>query len=365
MGLTVNHSTYTYSEIKRQFAAWKQLLYHLEKKGSKNLKIVEKFSEAVWIFTGCGTSYYLAQTASLLFENITGIPTKAVPSSEMIIFPQHIFNSKSNYLVVPMSRSGTSTEVVMAARTVKKDLKLPTLAVSCTPDSPLVKEAVHTLEFPFEKEQSVIMTGSFTSMLMSVVHLAALYAEDRQLITKMAKLADTAEALVQSSEPQIKDIALVDDLKDFVFLGQGPYFGIANEAALKIQEMSISHSQSFHALEYRHGPKSTATANTLLTLLFSEAGLSLEADLLKDLKQLGAKTLALTSAHMVEECHRADYIIDVPPGYGDILTPFMYMPLLQLLGYYKAIAKHLNPDNPRNLTAVVEFNLSENGKYGK
>jgi len=361
----VNQSTYTYTEIKRQFAAWKQLLYHLEKKRSKNLKIVEKYSEAVWVFTGCGTSYYLAQVASLLFENLTGIPSKAVPCSEILIFPQIIFNSKSEYLVVPISRSGTSTEAIMASRTAKNNLKLPTLVVSCNPDSTLVKEAVHALSFPFEKEESMIMTGSFTSMLLSIVHLAALYAEDRQLITKIAKLADTAEALVQNSEPQIKDIAFVDDLEDFVFLGQGPYYGIANEAALKIQEMSISHSQSFHALEYRHGPKSTATANTLLTLLFSEAGLSLEADLLKDLKQLGATTLTLTSAHMVKECHRADYIIDVPPGYGDILTPFLYMPVLQLLGYYKATAKHLNPDNPKNLTAVVEFNLTENGKYGK
>jgi glucosamine--fructose-6-phosphate aminotransferase (isomerizing) len=359
--LTVNQSTHTYSEIMRQFSGWKKILHHLEKKGSKNLKIMEKYADAEWIFTGCGTSYYLAQTASLLFENLTGIPSRAVPSSEIIIFPQTVFNSRSEYLAVPISRSGTSTEVIMAARTVKNNLKIPTLVVSCTPDSILVKEAVHSVTFPFEKEESVVMTGSFTSMLLSMVHLAAWYTEDRQLMTKMSKLADTSETLVQNSEAQIKDIAFVDDIEDFVFLGQGPYYGIANEAALKIQEMSLSHSQSFHALEYRHGPKSTATASTLLTLLFSENGLSLEADLLKDLKKLDAKTLALTSAHMVKECHRADYIIDVPPGYNDILTPFLYMPMLQLLGYYKAIAKHLNPDNPRNLSAVVEFNLSENG----
>jgi glucosamine--fructose-6-phosphate aminotransferase (isomerizing) len=349
----------------RQFSGWKQILYHLEKKGTKNLKMLEKYAETEWVFTGCGTSYYLAQTASLLFENLTGIPSRAVPSSEIIIFPQSVFNSRSKYLVVPISRSGTSTEVIIAARNVKNNLKIPTLVVSCTLDSTLVKEAVHSITFPFEKEASVVMTGSFTSMLLSMVHLAALYAEDRQLITKMSKLSETTEALVQNSEAQIKEIAFVDDIEDFVFLGQGPYYGIANEAALKIQEMSISHSQSFHALEYRHGPKSTAAASTLLTLLFSESGLSLEADLLKDLKKLGAKTLALTSAHMIKECHRADYIINVPPGYGDILTPFLYVPLLQLLGYYKAIAKHLNPDNPRNLSAVVEFNLNENGKYGK
>ncbi len=331
----------------------------------KNLKTVEKYENAVWVFTGCGTSYYLAQTASLLFERLTGIPSQAVPASEIIIFPQHVFNVKSDYLVIPISRSGTSTEVVMAAQMVKNRLKIPTLAVSCSPDSRLIQEATHAITFPFEKEESVIMTGSFTSMLLAIVHLAATYAEDRTLLAQMNKLPDTAQAVVQTSEPQIKDIAFHADIDNFVFLGQGPYFGIANESALKIQEMSISHSQSYHALEYRHGPKSTASPQTLITFLFSESGLAMEADLLKDVKQLGAKTLALTSAHMIEECHRADYILDIPPGYGDILTPVLYMPFLQLLGYYKAIAKNLNPDTPRHLTAVVEFNYTVQENYEK
>lgn len=361
----MNQSTHTYTEIKRQFSGWKPIFSFLEKKSGHNLKIVEKYENAVWVFTGCGTSYYLAQTASMLFERLTGIPSHAVPASEIIIFPQHVFNAKSDYIVVPISRSGTSTEVVIAAQIVKNKLKIPTLAVSCSPDSRLIQEATHAITFPFEKEESVIMTGSFTSMLLSILHLASTYAEDRSLIAQMNKLPDTAQALIQTSESQIKDIAFNADIDNFVFLGQGPYFGIANEAALKIQEMSISHSQSYHALEYRHGPKSTASPHTLITLLFSENGLSMEADLLKDVKKLGAKTLALSSAHMIEECQCADYILDVPPGYGDILTPILYVPFLQLLGYYKAISKNLNPDTPRHLTAVVEFNYTLQENYEK
>jgi glucosamine 6-phosphate synthetase-like amidotransferase/phosphosugar isomerase protein len=42
---------------------------------------------------------------------------------------------------------------------------------------------------------------------------------------------------------------------------------------------------------------------------------------------------------------------------GDILNPLLYILPLQLLGYYNALSKNLNPDHPRNLTAVVEFEI--------
>jgi glucosamine--fructose-6-phosphate aminotransferase (isomerizing) len=35
----------------------------------------------------------------------------------------------------------------------------------------------------------------------------------------------------------------------------------------------------------------------------------------------------------------------------------LYLPVLQLMAYYRSIAKGLNPDQPHNLTAVVKLNL--------
>jgi hypothetical protein len=49
------------------------------------------------------------------------------------------------------------------------------------------------------------------------------------------------------------------DFSDFVFLAQGPLFGIASECMLKVTESSSSYAQVFHSLEFRHGPKSIAS----------------------------------------------------------------------------------------------------------
>ncbi|NJN93186.1 MAG: hypothetical protein HC875_03370, partial [Anaerolineales bacterium] len=38
----------------------------------------------------------------------------------------------------------------------------------------------------------------------------------------------------------------------------------------------------------------------------------------------------------------------------------LYLPVLQLLAYYRSIAKGLNPDRPNNLEAVVKLAWGEN-----
>ncbi|MEJ2635614.1 MAG: SIS domain-containing protein [Calditrichia bacterium] len=363
MSITVSGQSITYQEIVRQQKGWKKALAKLESESKKNLDLFNKYKDRTWVFTGCGTSYYLAQTASTIFEMLTGIHTKTIPASEILIFPKLVFNPASKYLIVPISRSGESTEVVLAAQKARDELKIPTLAVSCNPDSKLVKGSEHSITFPFEKEKSVVMTGSFTTMLLSVVHLASLSSSDPEIREKLLSLADASETLMRKYEPIVRKIVEDPNLNHFVFLGQGPFLGLANEAALKIQEMSISLSQSYHALEYRHGPKSTAAANTLITLLLSEEGKKYESHLAEDLKALGAKTFILQGesySTLSEEIHD---VVNVPSRYGDVFNAFLYMPLLQLLGYYKAIAKNINPDNPKNLSAVVTFETIGNGKY--
>ena len=70
----------------------------------------------------------------------------------------------------------------------------------------------------------------------------------------------------------IQQFVAQHDFADYVCLGQGPFYGLACEYALKVTEMSVSYAQSFHTLEFRHGPKSIVSPQTLLIFLLSEAG---------------------------------------------------------------------------------------------
>ncbi len=352
MDLTKYQTGCTYQEIIRQQEIWRTALSSLFGQRSLHGQWVKKFKDHVWVFSGCGTSYYLAQTGACLFEMITGFRTRAVPASEILTYPQLVFNPRDRHLLVAISRSGTTTEILWAAQKVKKDLHLPVLTISCDSQSPMAQEGDYQLVFPFPSEQSVVMTGSFTTMLFSIVYLALQDGANEGALAKLKRVAQVSQKFMQKNETAIAEIAAAKT-SDFVFLAQGPFLGLANEASLKIKEMSISSSVSFHALEFRHGPMSIVTGDTLVTIILSEGGHSYELQLARDLKKLGARLLLLHGTDGSIADNTADFSIQVPSGYGDWFNSFLYMPLLQLLGYYYAKYRGINPDKPKNLTAVV------------
>ena len=79
------------------------------------------------------------------------------------------------------------------------------------------------------------MTSSFSSMM-----LTALLVFDRvELVQKEAKVA----ALIQLSQDVLERVADVQQLVDLdfsrvIYLGAGPFFGLAHEAQLKILELT-------------------------------------------------------------------------------------------------------------------------------
>ena len=351
------HENITYQEIVRQQSIWKQTIAHLEMDKQKSRSLLEQNKDRVWVFSGCGTSFYLAQSASVVFEKLTGILTKAVPASEILINSDMVFNKKGKFIFVAISRSGSTTEIVRAVQKTRNELNIPTLAISCDTKSKMSKESNHILKFPFKQERSVVMTGSFTTMLLAIIHLGSLNLDISNLADRLLDVAVSSQKIMKESESTIKTILYDYSISDYVFLGQGINYGIANEAALKMQEMSISFSQSFHSMEYRHGPLSTATENTLITIISSQSSHKYDVDLVNDMKKLGAKVLLLQPEMDKPTKRLADFEIRVPEIYGDILNPLLYMPVLHLLGYHAALSKKINPDKPRNLTAVVQLQI--------
>jgi glucosamine--fructose-6-phosphate aminotransferase (isomerizing) len=347
----------TFREIARQQGDWQTALEDLSKDAARQKQMLQRYRDCVWVFVGCGTSFYLAQAASHLFSWLTGIPSKPVPASEILMFPQAVFAPGQKHVVVPISRSGTTTEIVAAVRKINKEFSFPVIAVSCTPDSEMVKQSTDAIAFSFEPEKSVVMTSSFTTMLFALLHLALQSGEHDSLQAQLRSVSELSRNHFERNLPLIRDVANIVTLTDFVFLGQGPFYGLANEACLKMQEMSISSAQSYHSLEYRHGPKSTVTEHSLITLLTSKNGRVYEEALVEEFKKLGGKTLVFHAEAWHQSSGSPDFAVGVSSNSSDVFNLFNYMPLLQMLGYFKAHARGINPDSPRNLSAVVSFDL--------
>lgn len=341
----------TLREILSQPRCWSECLEALQRPGQFDHLRGRANPASEWLFVGCGTSYYLAQSAAASFTALTRIPARAAPASEIMLFPEIAAPRSRELVPVLISRSGRTSEVLQARRYLEEERGIRTLAITCDGNE-LGQLASWTLCLPVE-EQSTVMTSSFTSMLMALQYLAAVLAGNQEFTAAVERLPASLEKLLERYMTSLKSFLCDASFDDFVFLGQGPFYGIASEGALKVTESSCSYSQVFHTLEFRHGPKSIVSAQTLLTFMISERGYQAEVGVLEEMKQLGGSTLAITNQADERLRNSADFVIELDlPGPG-LSRLCAYVVWAQLIGVYNAGHKGLDPDQPRHLSRVV------------
>ena len=355
---TSKPGAHSLSEILSQPECWAECLKDLEA-GQRIREIEQRFGKSSeWLFIGCGSSYYTAITAAANWTAITGIRARAVPASELLLFPDLILAGAKDFAPVLISRSGNTSEVLKAVRFFDRK-KMPSVAISCATEQKLEKLATISLLLPRADEQSTVMTRSFTSMLLALQYLAASLAGKAEFIRSLNALPATAGKLLQKLPARIREFVDQHRFSDYVCLGQGPYYGLACESTLKLTEMSCSYAQSFHNLEFRHGPKSIVSRETLITFLLSEASYEPERDVLEEIKALGGTTMVIGNTIEGRARAAADLAIELEsdlPEYAR-LAPYVFAG--QLMGLYTGLQKGLDPDRPHNLSRVVIFKEDE------
>ena len=344
---------HTLAETLSQPQVWAKCLAGLQADGQLEI-IGKRFARsAEWLFVGCGSSYYLAQSAAAAWAAITGLRAKAAPASELLLFPDTQLAGSADFVPVLISRSGRTTEVLRAAEYLEGTRNLRTLAITCAPGQPLQQAASAALCLPAADEQSTVMTRSFTSMLLAAEALAATVAGDQPFLQALQRLPALAEPLPARLHARLLEFVAANQFADYVYLGQGPFYGLACEAALKITEMSCSYAQPFHTLEFRHGPKAILGPEVLVTFLLSESSQQAELDVLEEVKQLGATTLVVTNTASERVRANADLLVELGFDLPEYARLGAYGLAGQLLGIATALKKGFNPDQPRNLSRVV------------
>ena len=348
--LKAGMGAHTIAEILSEPATWKSCLKAMEQTGELQ-SLNEKLPRSVeWVFIGCGSSFYLAQTAAAAWTILTGEKSRAMPASEITLFPQ-LFPAACQPVLI--TRSGYTSEVLQAAEYLEERLHLQTLAITCGTGTPIEKIASYCIKLAAADEKSTVMTRSFTSMLITLQSLAAIRGDRRDFLDALRTLPDQVAGRLNAFHSTIKSLADSRVFADYVFLGQGPFFGIAQESMLKVKEMSCSYAQCFHTLEFRHGPKAIVSPETLITFIISETGFAAEVSVLEEIKKLGATTLAISNVGDSTIRRAADYFVELSLDVPEAARAAASVIPGQLLGFYTGIKKGLNPDEPRNLSRVV------------
>lgn len=344
------------AEILSQAEVWKECLQALGTSATLDEICDHVPREAEWLFIGCGSSYYIAKAAAATFA-LLGLHARAVPPSELLLFPALTLNQRAlPQIPVLISRSGRTSEVLQAGEFLEKKRGIRTIALTCSAGEPLEKIARFTLYTLAANETSTVMTRSFTSMLLALQYLGATVARNSGLGNGLKALPDRLAPSLSGTHAMVREFVNTHDFLDYVFLAQGPLHGIAQECALKVTESSSSYAQTFHTLEFRHGPKSIVTPDVLAVFLLSESGYDAEVEMLEEVKELGGRTMVVANHADNRARKAADLVIELNLEVPELARLAAYVPCAQLLGLCTGLIKGLNPDEPRHLSRVVILN---------
>ncbi len=335
---------HTYKEIKSQTEAWAQALDVVH---ASTLPQAGDYDQV--LFTGCGSTYYLSLAAAALYQELTGRSARAVPAGELLLNSQTVVGRDiiPPYLLVAISRSGTTTETVKAVEKFKQE-KRGDVVVITNYDEVLSRSADVNIVIDKGQEESVAQTRSFASMYVAATMFCAKMAGRGDLIEAMNQLPVIGNLVIGKYEAYAKELGENLNYDRFYFLGSGIRYGLACEMNLKMKEMTLTHSEPFHFLEFRHGPMSMVNEQAVVVGMLSDANRVHEAKVLSEMKMLGG-TVASLGEKEADVCFES--------GIPESVRSILYLPVLQLIAFYRSLAKGLNPDRPANLTAVVKLDF--------
>lgn len=335
----------TWSELVSQPDAWQRLLERLD--ASRDVPPVSLDSIDQVLVLGSGTSYYLALAVADWISRRFATDVRAVPSCEVMLDPHRVtLTPGRRRLVIAISRSGESSELLLAIAALQA-ADTSVLGVSCCAGSSLLRIADDAFLIGEGFEDGLVMLRSFTSMLLALQYRFG-SVDDR---AALRTLPAAGRALLDAHTGALRDLAQRRSYNRFVYLASGSSYPIALEASLKAQEMSISTSEAYYSLEYRHGPMATVDCETMLTL-FCLADLDLGRSLARDVRKFGA-TLLVVGPDAERYGEIASLVILTPAGLDDGQASILSLLPSQIVAYWTAIRKGNNPDAPKNLNKVV------------
>ncbi len=346
-------SVHTLAEILSQPETWIACQRQLASDSAFKSAAVRLAAAKELLFVGCGSSLYLAESAAAAWRSTTGRRTRAIPASEILLFPNLCQLDVADLHVVVISRSGKTSEAVRAADFLTNKRHLATLGITCAVDSELSKFCDLAVALPAADEKSMVMTRSFTSMLQLLGRLAESQRGDSPSPSNVGKVSAALGSRIQAMNERIESFVAKHVFADYIYLAQGPFFPVVREAALKITEMSCSYAQPYHTLEFRHGPKSIVAPETCLTFFLSETAMRPESEVLAEMKQLGGKIVAVCNRAPDSIRRSVDLLIELETDVPELALMAPFLVPAQLLGFHTGVKKGFNPDEPKNLSRVV------------
>ena len=310
----------------------------------------------------CGTSYHACLAASYMFSKLAFLPTYPVYASEFV--EQHGKSVNIDSTILAVSQSGETADT-LGAVTCSQQRAATILGLTNTVGSTLTRVSRVYIGQQSGPEIGVAATKTFTSQLSVMAQLALELANKRgkvsqdemdALTEKLETLPETVEEILLTQEDKVKALAKkYKDAKIFFFLGRGINTATAYEGRLKLMEIAYMPAIAFPAGESKHGPISLIEPGFPVVFICSRDGATHKTLIgnIQEMKARGASIISIIEEGDEEVKALSDDYVEVPKGIPEVLSPIPFIIPLQLLAYYMAVERGINPDTPRNLAKSV------------
>ncbi len=298
-------------------------------------------------FIASGSSYNACLAASYYFSKYARMHVNVVDASEFEYY-KHFLTPKT--LVVAVSQSGETADVIEAVK-VAKSKGSKVLGITNVYGSTLQRLSDFSLLMHSGTEISVVATKTYTSQLMILIMIIFSLINLSQHIYDRLGILEKAvkEILNEEFELKMKDIAsLLRDEEHLYLIGRGINYATALEGALKIKEISYIHAEAFAGGALKHGSIALISPGTWVIAIVPEDETYDEMiSNVMEVKSRGGKVIGITTKH------NDVFDVEVIVPKIEEFQPIINVIPLQLIAYYLAILRNLNPDKPRNLAKSV------------
>jgi glucosamine--fructose-6-phosphate aminotransferase (isomerizing) len=296
--------------------------------------------------TGSGTSYHSALILKLMLGKYAKIRSETIMSSE---FEYTLGPSDDNSAVIAISQSGETADVLHSVKAAKlTGAKI--LSIVNVPTSSLARISDCFLTLNCGPEIGVAATKSFTGQL-SVLYTIV----DRLcngcigVALNKAELVTAIREVLSAENDIARIVDTVHDINDIYILGRSMHYPIALEGALKIKELAYIHAEGIAAGELKHGPLALIDKNTVMIVINpGDTTFDDTVSISHEIKARGATVVGISN----KKNEVYDHFIKIPQV-RDVLYPLIEVIPLQILSYYLALKKNVDPDYPRNLAKSV------------
>lgn len=342
----------TSKEILSQYEALEKTYSFMIQKKDEIIQLITGSNFKRITFTGCGSSYSLCKSAAASSKIIAGIEANALAAGDMMLnFPQYtrIIN---NSLIIAPSRSGSTSELLLAVKNAKENFNIPCICISAKCDSPLAEISDLAIEIPWAFDESVCQTRTVTNLYMVNLMLVAFIAGNDKLEKEIGEAIKNGEEFIKNNKDELQLVS-ENEWENVVVLADAELEGIAEEGSLAFKEISQLQSNYYHILDVRHGPIVLINKKTLVIVTCSPFGDIYQKELIKDLTSKGATVVSISSSE--ENIWGASLNVGVPAykNYGVWGIPLIF--IHQYIAYLKAISRGVNPDEPLGLDPWIKL----------